>query len=483
MRLTLVLSVVGHVLRPFSLAFVAPAGLALAEHNTVSAVRFGIGGFIALIAGLLLSTHKADAVDFRRDEAMAVVALTWLLVAICGGTPYLMYGLSWDEALFEAMSGFTTTGATILTDFSVYDRPFFLWRALTQWFGGLGVIALFILVLPRLGIAGRQLFFAEASGAPGEAVSPQIRSGARRLWILYGALTVLLALLLRLFGGMSGYDAILHSLTTLSAGGFSPNGMSIAGYESNATEWILSVFMLLAGASFTLQYKVFTGSWLAWLKDGEFCLYSGLMLVIAVTLTLVLPADVALLDRARLAVFQTTSVMSSTGFASVDYNLWADPARALLIIAMLVGGCAGSAAGGAKVVRLLLVFKHVHRELRTTLHPRAVLAIRYKGEPVSREIMRSVFTMVALFMLGHFVVGTALVLMGSDLVLGYSAALACLGNIGPGFGAAGPMGNFQEFSAAAKVLLTVAMWIGRLEIVTVLALLHPDVMRGLLRRG
>ncbi len=482
MRLTLVLSVVGHVLRPFSLAFLAPVVFALLELNTIAAVRFGIGGLVSLIAGLVLSTRTTHSVDFRRDEALAVVSLTWLLVASCGAIPYLLYGLSWDDALFESMSGFTTTGATILTDFGAYDRPFFLWRGLTQWFGGLGVIALFILVLPRLGIAGRQLFFAEASGAPGEAVSPQIRSGARRLWILYAALTLLLATLLHLFGSMSIYDAVLHSLTTMSAGGFSPSGTSIAGYENAIVEWLLCVFMLLAGASYTLQYKVVSGSWLAFLRDGEFILYSSLMLGISCALTVVLPHDAGVVATFRTALFQISSLMSSTGFASIDYNLWSDPARALLIVAMLVGGCAGSAAGGAKVVRLLLVFKHVLRELRTTLHPRAVLAIRYKGEPVSREIMRSVFTMVALFMLGHFVVGTTLVLMGSDLVLGYSAALACLGNIGPGFGAAGPMGSFQEFSGAGKVLLTAAMWVGRLEIVTVLALLHPDVVRGLFRR-
>lgn len=483
MRILLVLSVVGQLLRLFSLAFAAPILMAFYDGQVDSAVRFGIAAALAFGAGTVFSRAFDKKQKFYRAEAMAVVAFTWVAVSVYGAVPYLLYGLSWIDALFESMSGLTTTGATILSDFSRYDRAFFLWRSMTQWFGGLGVIALFVVVLPKLGIAGRQLFFAEASGAPSEAVSPQVRKSAERLWVLYSALTLATALLLHFVAGFGWFDSLCHALTTLAAGGFSPNPESVAGYHSPSAEWILSVFMLLAGASFTLQYKVFTGRLMGFFEDGEFLLYAGVSVAAALGVAVVLSGGVPDLDSIRTGLFQSTSLISSTGFASTDFNLWPDAARAQLIIVMLVGGCAGSAAGGPKGIRLLLVVKHILRELSHTLHPRAVSVIRYKGMPVSRDIMRAVFTLVTLYMLGYFLIGSLLVLMGSDLVSGYTAALACLGNIGPGFGPAGPMGNFAGFSTPAKLVLYCAMWVGRLEIVTVLALLHIDVLRNLSLRA
>jgi trk system potassium uptake protein TrkH len=353
---------------------------------------------------------------------------------------------------------------------------------MTQWFGGMGVIALFVVVLPRLGIAGRQLFFAEASRAPAEAVSPSAQLSARRLWILYVILTIVLAFLLRICG-MGTYDAVVHSLTTLSAGGFSPHASSIAGYENPGVEWVLCVFMLLSGTSFTLQYKAVTGHPLYLVRDGEFVFYFTVTVLVTVLLSVALMDGTVTLTNVRTALFQVTSLISSTGFASEDYNLWSDQARALLIVAMVIGGCAASASGGPKVVRWVLVFKHIAREIRRTLHPRAVLMLRYKGAPVSDEIMRSVFMLVVLFLVGHFACGVLLVLLGNELVLGFSAALACFGNVGPAFGIAGPMGSYSQFSTASKAVLIAAMWIGRLEVVTVLSLLHPDVLRSIRLRG
>ncbi len=461
--------------------YVPPILLALVDQRIESAVRFAIGALLTFTLGVLFSTKQQQT--FHRAEALAVVALTWLLVPGCGAIPYVLYGIGAVDAVFESMSGFTTTGATVLVDFALYDRPFYLWRSMTQWFGGLGVIALFIVVLPRLGIAGRQLFFTEASSLDSEALTPQVRKGAQRLWLFYSGLTGVLGLLLFAVSGFGWFESVTHALTTMSAGGFSPNGSSIAGYQSVSAEWILTFFMLLSGASYTLQYRVVAERRPALLRDGEFALYSGTIIVTGVVIAAILAGGLPTLETLRLGLFQTSSLMSSTGFASVDYNLWSDSARALLIVVMVVGGCAGSAAGGPKVVRLILVLKHVAREIRVTLHPRAVLAIRHKGQTVSRDIMRSVFTLFVLFVLGHFVLGTALVVLGADLVVGYSAALACLGNIGPGFDAVGPMGNFAGFDPLSKLLLTLGMWLGRLEIVTVLALLHFEVLRSMSFRG
>lgn len=479
MRILLVLGVVGQLVRSFAALFAVPLLLSLLDGQHESMVRFGISGLVTFAIGMVLSRGFRHATNFRRAEAFGVVAFTWATVACCAGIPYWLYGLAPEDALFESMSGFTTTGATILSDFSQYDRAFYLWRALTQWLGGLGVIALFVVVLPRLGVAGRQLFFAEASGAPSEAVSPQVRKSAQKLWVLYVALTAALVLLLMLVSGFGFYDAITNAFATMAAGGFSPNPQSIMGYESQSAEWILTPFMVLSGASFPLLYKAFTRQPSALWRDGEFLFYAGVLCAATLALALILGGGIPTFDTLRLGAFQAASMMSSTGFASADFNLWPDSAKAVLIVVMLIGGCAGSAAGGPKCVRLLLVFKQVLREIARTLHPRGVMALRHKGVPVDEDVMRSVFTLVALFMLGHFVIGTILVLLGADLVLGYSAALACLGNTGPAFGDAGPMGSFAGFGIAGKLLLTFAMWLGRLEIIAVLALFHWDVLGNL----
>lgn len=476
MRILLVLGVIGQLLRLFSWSFLPPTVLSLIDERWEEFAFFAGPFFLTQALGAAAERAPAPKGALQRSEALAVVAGTWLAVAIIGALPYAFSGLHAVDALFESMSGFTTTGATILTDFASHGRAFYLWRAMTQWFGGLGVIALFVVVLPRLGIAGRQLFFAEATQAPAEAVSPSAHLAARRLWLLYTVLTLVLALLL-FVAGMDLYDAVVHALATLSAGGFSTHPQSILGYKNPTIEWILCFFMLLSGTSFTLQYKVFTGRPLGFVKDGEFVFYVVITLAIALMLGLAIADGIPGEAELRTSLFQVTSLMSSTGFASVDYNLWSDRARALLIVAMVIGGCAASACGGPKVIRWVLVFKHVAREIRRTLHPRAVILLRYKGEPVPDEIMRSVFMLVVLFLVGHFVCGVVLTLLGHDLILAFSAALACFGNVGPGLGVAGPMGSYADFDIPSKLVLTFAMWIGRLEIVTVLALFHPDVLR------
>lgn len=482
MRVLLVLGVIGQLLRLFSWAFLPPTLQALWDAHWEEFAYFAGPFFVTQALGAVASRVPPPRGAIERSEALAVVSGTWLIVAAMGALPYAFSGLSLIDALFESMSGFTTTGATILTNFSMHGRAFYLWRAMTQWFGGLGVIALFVVVLPRLGIAGRQLFFAEASRAPGEAISPSAQMAARRLWILYVLLTLALVVALRLCG-MNTYDSFVHSFATLSAGGFSPNSASIAGYNNPAAEWVLSVFMLLSGTSFTLLYKVFGGRPLGFFRDGEFVFYLTVITVITSMVALTISSYNPSLTDLRRALFQVTSLISSTGFASEDYNLWSDNARALLIVAMVIGGCAASACGGPKVIRWLLVFKHISREIRRTLHPRAVITLRYKGAVVQEDVMRSVFMLVVLFLVGYFACGVMLVLLGNELVVGFSAALACMGNIGPGFGFAGPMGSFAPFNAASKIVLIIAMWIGRLEIVTVLALLHPDVLRQIrLRR-
>lgn len=478
MRLLLVLSVIGQLLRLFSVAFLPPALLALADSDAISLLGFATAGGLCWGMGTLATIQFVRPRVFYRSEALAVVGGTWLLISALSAVPYLFEGLTLVDALFESMSGLTTTGATVFTHFD-HPRSLFLWRSMTQWVGGLGVIALFVVVLPRLGIAGRQLFFAEASSAPGEAVSPQVRQAARYLWVLYVAMTALCTGLLMLTG-MELFDALCNSMTTLAAGGFSPNGESILGYANPGSEWILAVFMFLAGASYPLQLKVYTGDVMGFFRDEEFRFYLAANLICIVTLALILEVSgVDTIASLRLAAFQITSVGSSTGFASVDYNLWGDDAKAVLVLIMVIGGCAGSAAGGPKCVRYVLLGKHILREIKQTLHPRAVLPLLYKGNPVPDHVMSAVVTLVGLYITGYLLLGLLLVTFETDMVTGFSAALACLGNIGPGFNVVGPMGNYAEFSTPAKLLLFAAMWVGRLEILSVLALLHPHVWNNL----
>jgi len=479
MRVRLVLAIVGRLLALFSMAFLVPGLLALHDRQYAAAGIFFLSGLVGAVLGSVASYRYTPPRLLHRAEAMGIVSGTWLVVAAIAALPYVLLGLSVPDALFESMSGLTTTGATILTDFTAHGRAFFLWRAMTQWFGGLGVIALFVVVLPRLGIAGRQLFFAESSSAPGEGVSPQIRDSASRLWILYVALTLLCAVMLRM-AGMDGYESLVHAFTTLAAGGFSPNGSSIAGYENAAVEWILVPFMFLAGASFPLQYRVFTGKDPAgfW-KDEEFLFYTAVTVGGGVLVGAIVAGGLPGEEHLRLGLFQSASLISSTGFASTDYNLWSDSAKQVLLLIMIVGGCAGSAAGGPKAIRHLLVARHILREIKQVIHPRAILPLRYKGQGVPASVMRAVFTLAVIYVGGYFVVGVVLVWLGSEPVTAFTASLACLGNVGPGFNEVGPMGNFAGLSSTAKMVLFVAMWVGRLEIMSVIALLHPHVWRHL----
>jgi trk system potassium uptake protein TrkH len=499
-RVLLVLGVIGRLLRLFSLAFLPPLLLALNDGAYGDLLNFAVALAASFLCGQLLALLSPAAETYHRAEAMSVVAGAWLVVAHFAAIPYALNGLSPVDALFESMSGMTTTGATILPSATnasgvpvfvnaatgaEFSRAFFLWRAMTQWFGGIGVIALFVVVLPKLGIAGRQLFFAESSDV-NRPVSPRIHESALRLWLLYATLTVVQAGLLTGVAGMTPYESVVHAMATLAAGGFSPHPESILGYDNAAAEWIFVVFMVLGGTSFTLQWKAFTSRPQELVRDGEFLFYFGSTAAGAIGVALVVAGGVPGHDELRAGFFQSASLISSTGFASVDYvgdPQWTDAARSILVAVMLVGGCAGSAAGGAKAIRHWLVIKSLGREITRVLHPYSVLPLRYGRRTIPQAILRAVFTLVALYLLTYFFVGLALVVLGVDLVTGFSAALACVGNIGPGFGAVGPMANFASLPTASKLILTAGMWLGRLEIVTVLALFHPDVWRGLQLRG
>jgi len=483
MRLSLVVHVCGVIVRFFSTMFVPPLIVAALYREWRDAGGFLVTAVITLALGHLM--RRAGGRDaetalegMRRVEGLAVVSMAWLLIAHLAAIPFVWAGVGPIDALFESMSGLTTTGATILRDFSLYGHAFMFWRALTHWLGGMGVIALFVAVLPRLGIGGRELFFAEAAGPSDEKVSPQIRKTAMVLWQVYAGLTALQVVALWAVG-LSLFDAVCHAFATLAAGGFSPHPLSVMGYQNPAAEWVIIVFMFLAGANFALQYRALVRGRIGVLTgDEEMRAYAGIVVVATVLLVLALGTGEAPLTTIRTALFQVLSILTTTGFASVDFQLWNEQAKMVLLVLMFIGGCAGSAGGGPKVVRHILLARYTLRELRRTLHPRAVLPVKLDGRVVPEHVLTNVVVFFLFYLLTFSIAAGIVVALGADIVTGLTATIACLGNIGPGFNQVGPMANFADLHPVSRVVLTLAMWIGRLEVLTVLVILRPEVWRS-----
>ncbi len=497
MRLRFVAHVVGLLLRAFGVALLVPMLVDWGYGNWNDSLGFLIAAVAAFGAGEVAKRLSPKGIELNRLEGITVVASAWLVVSLFGAIPYLWAGLSVIDSLFESMSGLTTTGATILRDFSLYQEGLYLWRSMTQWFGGMGVIALFIAVLPKLGLAGRQLFFAEAPGPEEDRLTPRVRHTAIALWALYVGLTAIQVALL-IVAGMPIFDAVCNSLTTLAAGGFSPNPASIGGYANPTVEWIFILFIFLAGANYSLQYKALRGRPGSLFRDEEFRTYAILVIVASLLLAYVLlpfartPTEAylsaetsrqVLYDAApvtvlRLAIFQVLTIVTTAGFATDDFNLWNDQARAILLVLMFIGGSAGSAAGGPKIVRALLIVKYAGTELFKALHPQAVKPVRLNGQVVPPRILRAIVSFLLLYLLIYIASVLMVTALGADLITAITASIATLGNIGPGFSAVGPMGSYADFPTVTKLILFLNMWIGRLEVMTVLVLLQPGVWRS-----
>ncbi len=483
MRLSLVVHVCGLITRVFGLMFLAPLAVALyygeyrdAQGFTLAlALTCAVGQWMRKAGGL---AAEGAIESMRRVEGLAVVSIAWLLIAWFAGIPYMWSGLGPIDSLFEAMSGLTTTGATVFRDFSQFGRGVFFWRSLTNWLGGMGVIALFVAVLPRLAIGGREIFFAEASGPDDEKVAPQIKRTASLLWRLYAALT-LLEIVALLFTGMPLFDSVCNTFGTIAAAGFSPHPLSIAGYQNPAAEWVIIVFMFLAGANFALQYRALARrDFRIFTSDDELRGYAAVVLVATLLVAVAIRGSVDGGDTVRTALFQVLSIMTTTGFASVDFQLWNDQARVILLGLMFIGGCAGSAGGGPKVVRHVLLARFTLQELRRMLHPRAILPVKLNGRVVPNTVLQGVVVFFLFYLLTFAVCAGIVILLGADMVTGISAAAATLGNVGPGFNLVGPMANFADLHPLSRVTLTAAMWIGRLEVLTVLVILRPEAWRS-----
>jgi len=456
------------------LAFTMFIPLLVAFYYGESLKPFLVSISITFLAGMFLRGISKKA-EWQQKEALAIVALSWLAAAIFGGIPFLFEGVSFLDAVFETMSGFTSTGSTILVDIESYSRSLLFWRSFTQWLGGMGIIVLFVAILPKLGVAGRQLFRAEAPGPTEDKLKPRIKDTAKILWALYILISAIEVVALML-AGMSLYDALTHTFAGMACGGFSPYGAGIEAFGSPLIEFILTFFMFAAGANFALYYRVIKVDRNILFKDEEFKVYALILLGFSGLLTLVLYKDMgfSLFNSFRYAIFQITSIMTATGFASTDFNLWKDSAKVLVFAVMFIGGCAGSTGGGMKVVRFLLMLKYARRELFKFIHPRLIRPIRFNNKAVPDDVLQSILSFVVIYISVFIFSAMFLTLLGVDMISSATASIATLGNIGPGFNVVGPMANFSALPPLGKIILINNMWVGRLEVYTVLVLFTSD---------
>ena len=488
------LNLIGTLGKYLGLATVVPTAVALWYSEPIW--PFLAAGAIVSGLGFLLERLTAgSAVRVGVREGFLVVSLTWLLAAGFAALPYLFAGgdqLSHPvDAYFEGMSGFTTTGATVVTDFDDLSRSVAMWRQFTQWLGGMGIIVLAVAVLPRLRVGGRQLLESELPGPEIAQLSERIRSTARKLWVLYAVLTLTETAALSTLGWlgiddrMTPYEALAHAFTTMPTGGFSTQARSIEAFSA-AAQWIILVFVVVAGANFALMYRALLRRRPGLLvRDEEFRLYvaligvAGAALVIQIWSYGIAEGEAAI----RTGMFQVASMMTTTGYASADFATWPVISLLTLFALMFVGGSAGSTGGGIKVVRHLLLGKVLRRELDQTVSPEVVLPVRLNGTPVDERTLRAIAAFILLYV-GFWALGAAAIALESaigDVGIGALDALAisatAVGNIGPAFGVTGPMGSFQPLGDVSKLTMIVLMWVGRLEIVPVAVLLTRHYWR------
>lgn len=456
-------------------------------------VAFGIlnSGIITVFLGLVLYlANKPVSTNIQKKEGYLIVTLGWLTLSITGMLPYLLSGAitSIPDAFFETISGYSTTGSSILTDIESMPKGILFWRSATHWLGGMGIIVLTIAILPLLGIGGMQLFKAEAPGPSADKLHPRITDTAKRLYLIYVTLTFAEFLLLKV-AGMTWFDAINHAMATVSTGGFSTKNASIAHYNNLPfVQYIITFFMLVAGTNFVLTYFALKGKIQKVFKSEEFKYYLfGIIGITSIVVfiiyffqdpnlqsTIAHPKVFGEAEYAiRHALFMVTSVVTTTGFVTADFTMWNFFATGIFFALFFTGGSAGSTSGGVKVVRHIIMLKNSFLEFKKSLHPNAIIPVRYDGKSVSQNIVFNVISFFIIYMLIFIVSSVILTLLGLDFMSALGAAASSLGNIGPAIGSVSPVDNFAHLSSAAKWFCSFLMLIGRLELFTVLILFTP----------
>ncbi|MBN4074028.1 TrkH family potassium uptake protein [bacterium AH-315-E10] len=432
---------------------------------------------------------KPASSNFRIREGFCIVTFSWIGASVFGALPYILVGnMGYADSFFESMSGMTTTGATVIADISAMSRGLLYWRCLSQWLGGMGIVVLSLAVLPLLGIGGIQLYKAEVPGPSNDQLTPRIANAAKILWLIYLLLTFSVLVLLKLCG-MSLYDALCHSFTTIATSGFSTQNASIGAYDNACIDWIIIVFMFLAGCNFILHLRFLKGQPLGHFKDEEFRFYFlTTIITIAIVSGILLASGhygSSVTDVIRYASFSVMTIITTTGYSNTDYDAWPSFIRCLLFALMFIGACGGSTTGGIKLTRILLLLKQARYQLQRAIYPHSVTNVRINNHRITDDLMSRVFGFLIIYIVLFFVFTLALCIIEPNLgtpvdgkqysvmETAFSSSVACLSNLGPGLAKVGPTQNFAWFSAPSKLLLAFAMLLGRLELYTVLVLFLP----------
>lgn len=486
MNLKLSFYVVGNFLKYFGLLLLIPAICSLIYRDGDLYI-FLLTAFSTSISGLLLELvckESKDINEINRKEAFFIALLCWIVASLFGAIPYFLIQLpvfsSPIDALFESISGFTTTGATVISDIESLPHGILFYRSFTQWLGGMGIIVLAIAILPKLSLGGVQLMGSESPGPIMDKITPKIAETAKRLWFVYIALSLLLIFLLFL-SDMPIFDSIVTSFSTLSTGGFSVKNSSIESYGSPLIEAIITLFMFMGEISFLLHYYLFTGRFSKIIKNSElkFYLFLVILFILVVSIDLWLTQYPDYFQALRYSSFQVVSILTTTGFSSVDFDLWSKFSVFLLFTLMFIGACAGSTSGSIKVLRILILIKKIFvREINHLIKPHAVLLVKIDNKTVAEEVIASVTSFFLLYIL-IFVLSVLVILAVEDIsIMGaLSACAATIGNVGPGFQELGATHNYQFLSGFSKIWLCLLMLIGRLEIFTVLVIFSPMFWR------
>lgn len=459
-----------------------PLAVALFHGDARSAWAFGvtmglgIGACLPAIIGL--RREKRDFLSTR--SSFLLVTGGWLAAALFGSLPFMLSGEipAFADALFETMSGLTTTGASILTNIESHPPAILFWRSFTHWLGGMGIVVLAVAILPLLGVGGLQLIQAEAPGPTVDKITPRIAETAKIVWLIYTVFTIVETVLL-MCGGLNLFDALTHTFATMATGGFSTKNVSVGHFDSAYVDGVVTVFMLLAGINFILHYRLLTGRFRDVFRNFELLVYLSIFAAATLLITFSLYGDTYahFSTSVRYAAFQSAAILTTTGFVTADFEKWPALAQGALFLLMFVGGCSGSTGGGIKVIRIMILFKQGIHEMKYLLHPRGIFTLKVNQQVIRKNIGYGVAGFFFLYMLTLAVVTLVMALAGQDLVTSFTCALTTVGNIGPGFGAIGPAENYAYLPGTVKLVLSLAMLAGRLELYTVLILFTPMFWR------
>ncbi|MCF8110232.1 MAG: TrkH family potassium uptake protein [Desulfobacteraceae bacterium] len=481
MRWAFVLQYVGILVLFLGLAMLIPAGVGLFYSDGCAPALAGSSAISVLCGAVFFLVFRREKTEhISQREGMAIVAIGWAAIGLFGALPFYISGISpfFADAFFEAVSGFTTTGASVLTDVESVPKGLLFWRSFIQWLGGMGIIVLTIAILPFLGVGGFQLYKAEVPSPVPDKLRPRIRDTAKALWKVY-VLFSLAEVLLLLIGGMTLYDALCHTFTTMPTGGYSTKNLSIAHFDSLYFEIVIMGFMVLAGINFSLHFRMLQAKPLVYWRNPEcrFFLVTLVILIIVMSTSVFGTVYDNVAESLRYGSFQVISILTTTGYATADYDQWPSVGRLIILLCMFAGASAGSTGGGMKLMRLMACFKFCYKELFNLLHPHSVSYVKIGGKPVSDAVINGVLGFLALYIAIFVLCAVLLASMGVDFVTSLSASAASIGNIGPGLALVGPTGNYADIPYFGKWLLSWVMLLGRLEIYTIIIFLVPEFWR------